>query len=303
MTTPGLTFPEHFDNTTISGYRNCPKSAYWRTHRLIVPADRSVHLIAGGAFAKGLEVTRKRYFDDGLKFDEALAHGCAAAIAAYGTYNPLPQHGNKSLDNILSALGYYFEVWEIDRTIIPVKQPNGKHSIEFSFAVPIPGVTHPETGHPLLYTGRFDMFGKHETLKLTLGEDDKTTSQLGKTWMEQWGMANQISGYSWAAAEYGIPLAGFCLRGISLLKSGHGNAEVITYRPTWRLNEFLMDLIDTIRSMIADWRRGYWVRNSAVTCNAYGGCGYRLLCESPNPEDWVDQYYEPNTFNPLKQTD
>lgn len=298
-----MTFPTILDNTTISGYRNCPTSAYWRTHRKRVPVEKSIHLIAGGAFAKGLEVTRKKFFDEGMPFDYAIAHGAARLVDAYGDYSPPQGYDNKGVLNLVGALGYYFDTWPIDRIITPLRQDSGKHGIEFSFAVPIPGVKHPETGGDLLYCGRFDMFGIHEGTKMLLGEDDKTTSQLGNTWLNRWPLSNQLSGYSWGAQEYGIPIAGFVLRGVSLLKNNYGHADTITYRRAWQLKEFVQNLQATVNDMIRDWQRGYWTKNYDSACASYGGCAYRTLCDSPNPEDWVDQYYVENTFNPLDSRD
>lgn len=295
-------FPLCLDNTMVSAYRSCPTKFMYNYARKLSGVAQSVHLVAGAAFARGLEVTRKEFFDKGTDFATALARGAAALVVAYGDFQPNQFQMAKSVENMIGALGFYFDTWPINRIIVPYKQENNTHAIEWSFAIPIPGVLHPDTGEPLLYAGRFDMVGVHE-YGMLLGEDDKTTSQLGDQWFKQWPLANQVSGYCWAAQEYGIPLAGFNLRGVSLLKNNFGHADAITYRRAWMIKAFLESLTRTVKDMIRDYGEGKWEQSFGNACSQFGGCSYFDLCNSPNPEDWISQYYVPNTWNPMASRD
>lgn len=298
-----LTFPTVFDNTMLTAYRTCPQKFYWAYIRRLRLPGESVHLVAGAAFAKGLEVVRKEYFDNKRDFDTALALGGKALVEAYGDFNPGPMHLNKSWDRMLGALGFYFETWPIDRIIVPTQlQPGTKHTIEYSFGVPFPGFTHPETGEPVVYAGRFDMIAKHETLKMLIGEDDKTTSQLGSQWFDKWRLSNQLSGYTWGAHEYGIPLVGFNMRGVSLLKNDYGHGEAIVYRKAWQIKEFVENARKTLEMMKRDWAEGRWQKQWDAACSSYGGCSFINLCDTPTPDDWMDNY-QPNTWNPLHSRD
>lgn len=294
-------FPKVFDNTMISAYRACPKKFWWRHQQMLQKGEVSIHLSSGAAFAKGLEVTRKCYFNRGMSFQDALDRGTAALIAEYGHVEPHPKYANKSWDRFVSALSYYFEVWPIDKGLTPINVGN-KHAIEWNFSVPIPNVRNPDTNEPILYCGRFDMAGVHET-GVKLGEDDKTTSQLGQSWYDRWRLANQILGYMWGSREHSLNLAGFNVRGISLLKHSHGHAETTIFINHWQIERFVENLVATVRKIINDYNFKTWELNMSHSCSAFGGCDYLPLCESPEPNDWIPIHYTENEWNPLASRD
>lgn len=298
-----MRFPEAIDNTMITAYRACPRKFWWRHQQLLQRGDISIHLTSGGAFARGLEVTRKRYFEDNLPFEDAICHGAAALYEAYGHVEPIPKYSNKSANNLVGALRYYFETWLIDRTMQPWRPtPTARPCIEWNFSVPIPGINHPDTGLPLLYCGRFDMVGLFENGML-LGEDDKTTGQLGQSWYDRWRLSNQILGYCWGAQAHNINLAGFTIRGVSLLKNNYGHAEAIVMVNPWQIARFVENLQTTLNKMLADYRKNIWAYDFAGSCSAYGGCDYLPLCESPEPETWIPLSYHRSEWNPLASRD
>lgn len=298
------TFPEAIDNTMVSAYRACPKKFWWRHSQSLQRTETSIHLTSGGAFAKGLEVVRKRYFDHGDSFDVALAKGAAALYAAYGHVEPHPKYTAKSAHNLVGALAFYFEQWPINRGLIPYRPSEGaRHTIEWNFSVPI-GLTHPDTGKPLLYCGRFDMVARHEGFQDALfGEDDKTTTQLGETWFTRWRLSNQLIGYAWGSREHGLKLAGFNVRGISLLKNSYGSAEDLKMINEWQIDRWLANLRLTVARMIKDYQENTWEMDMGKTCSEFGGCDYLPLCESPNPSDWIEINFVKNVWNPLASRD
>lgn len=262
----------------------------------------SVHLTAGAAFAKGLEVTRKRYFDHGEPFDIAIAKGAAALITEYGRFEPHPHYDRKDVYRTLGAMGHYFIEWPIDKIITPYK-PQGadRHCIEFSFAAPT-GVKHPQSGELLIYAGRFDFIGTYQD-SLIIGVDDKTASQLGQSWLQQWPLANQTMGYTWGAAQNGLKLNGFLVRGTSLLTNGYGHSEALNQFARWKLDMFERELNDTLQSMVKDWERGAWRMDLGSSCSSYGGCPYLMLCDSATPEDWIPVNFIERVWNPLASRD
>jgi hypothetical protein len=132
-----------------------------------------------------------------------------------------------------------------------------------------------------------------------LGEDDKTASQLGKTWLDKWRVSNQLTTYCWGAAQYGIPLAGFNMRGVGLYKARYDGVDAITYRRAWQLEEWERNTEATLRDVIRDWERGYFSYNWADACSSYGGCPYLLLCESQEPEAWLPVHFKDRHWDPL----
>jgi hypothetical protein len=153
-----------------------------------------------------------------------------------------------------------------------------------------------------MYGGRFDMFAEFQDAMFV--EDDKTTSQLGPSWMKNWVLDSQFTGYCFAAREFGHTVAGAIIRGLSILKSGYGHAQAIVYRPDWMIERWYENLLRTIEDMIRTWEQERYIYAlDKHSCNAYGGCGFSRLCESPNPQGWLEMYYEPRIWNPLAKGD
>ena len=180
------------------------------------PKAPSVHLVAGGAFAAGIESARRAFFLDGADGATAEGVGLAALIRHYGSLE-CPADSPKSLERVCGALEFYFERYPLGRDgANPITLAGGKRGIEFSFAEPT-HILHPVTGQPILYTGRSDMIAERAAGIYIY--DEKTTSSLGASWGKQWEMRSQFTGYGWAAKKQGIKVAGMIVRGISILKT------------------------------------------------------------------------------------
>jgi hypothetical protein len=179
------------------------------------------------------------------------------------------------------------------------KDADGKQTpaVEFSFALPI-GINHPQTGEPLLYCGRFDMLGIHNNTLYAV--DEKTTARLGATWQGQWDLRSQFTGYCWAAKEYGYPVAGAIVRGMSLLKNDFGFAEVITYRPDHLIERWLETTRYYINLMILAWQSKQFIHNLDGACTAYGGCPFKKeACDKKNPDEWLETNFVVRKWVPI----
>jgi hypothetical protein len=171
--------------------------------------------------------------------------------------------------------------------------------VEFSFASPLdPDLLHPETGEPLIYTGRADMIATYAGALSIY--DDKTTSALGATWAEQWDRRAQFTGYTWAARSYNIPVSQVVVRGIAILKTDIKHAQAITLRTDHHIAEWHEQAVRDIRRAIQCWKEGYWDLNLSDACSSYGGCMFKQPCTSSNPEPWLTGgNYAVRIWNPL----
>ncbi len=124
-------------------------------------------------------------------------------------------------------------------------------------------------------------------------------SQLGPTWSAKWRLRAQLTGYYWAAKQFGYPVQGVIVRGICILKRDITHQMVIEQRPNWDLDRWLAQLIRDAKRMIRCWEEDYWDYNLDDTCNSYGGCPYTTLCTSPNPEQWEATHYTKSVWSPL----
>lgn len=292
-------FPPVIDSTMLAAFA-CP-AKFWRAyvHRYSATAGKSIHLIAGGAYAKGLEVARKAYAA-GADPETALLLGTEALIEAYGDAEP--GDTNKSLGRMIGALEYYFNVYPLDTDDARIATIGGVPAVEWSFGLPLP-FTHPDSGEPLLYAGRTDMLCEFAGGLYAL--DDKTTSQLGATWPRQWEMRGQFSGYSWAARELGVRLAGTLVRGLCILKGGYNHAQAIVNQPDWKIDRWVTHRDHIITQMLESYRTGQYHFALNEECNAYGNCTFKQVCNVP-PEHqiaWLDTNYVEHEWNPLHKDD
>lgn len=293
-------FPAVIDSSLIAAFRSCPQKAYKEFVEHWKPRDPSVHLHAGAAFARGLEVGRDAHFVKGMSPESSIAAGLGALIQHYGEFE-CPPDSPKSLERMAGALEFYFDRYPLGQDkAIPMTLPGGKRGIEFSFLEPL-GINHPETGDPLLYSGRFDMLVNYENM--ALGEDDKTTSQLGASWPRQWDLRSQFTAYVWGAKQAGIKLDGFLVRGVSILKSKYDTLEAITYRPAWQIDRWHEQVLRDIQRMIQCWESGVWDYNLDHACAEYGGCPFKGVCQMQRPEILLRQQFERRKWDPVTRVE
>lgn len=289
-------FPIAIDSTFLGTFRSCPQKAFRQYVEHWKPAAESVHLIAGGAFADGVEAARRAFYERGEAPADAVAEGLRALINRYGDFE-CPPESAKSLERTAGALEFYFERYPLGGDgATPISFPDGRSGIEFSFAEPLP-INHPVTGDPLLYTGRSDMIA--DAFGGTYIYDEKTTTSLGQSWSRQWEMRSQFTGYCWAAKQSGLNPAGVCVRGVSILKTKYDTQEVLTYRSPYEIDRWLDQTIRDITRMIQCWEQGYWDYDLDHACSEYGGCALQSVCKSPTPDIWLNQYFIKRVWDPL----
>jgi len=319
-------FPHTIDSTMLATFRSCPQKLNLNYLQHWKPKEDSVHLVAGGAFARGIEAARKAYFE-GIAVEGKVSYipdpetgeqkrtvewqengcesgnsevaqelGLAALIVHYGDFE-CPPDSAKSLGRTAGALEFYYENYPfgMDGTN-PVTFSSGRRGIEFSFAEPL-DFKHPVTGDPVLYTGRADMVA--EFAGGTYVFDEKTTSQLGASWPRQWELRSQFTGYVWAAQQSGLSVQGAVVRGVSILKTKYDTLQAMTYRSPFEIDRWLKQVNHDLKRMQQCWEEGWWDFNLDHACAEYGGCQFTRVCKSATPESWLPMYFEQRVWDPL----
>lgn len=293
-------FPSVVDATMLATFRSCPQKLFRMYIEHWKPKGESIHLHAGKAFARGLEVARRAYYEEGKSEDAAIIAGAVGLLQSYGTFE-CPDGIAKTAERMAGALEFYFDSYPLSTDAAkPLEMPSGSSAIEFSFAQPLP-FTHPQTGDPVLYSGRSDMICTFADGVYI--EDDKTASQLGASWSRQWDLRSQFTGYCWAAREVGLPVNGVLVRGVSILKTKYDTLQAITYRPDWEIERWLRQVVRDLTTMKEMWNEQYWDFNLDHACSEYGGCPLTSVCKSPEPEAWLPVYFERRRWDPLARTE
>lgn len=289
-------FPHTWDSTMLGYFRSCPQKCFRSYVEHWKPKSESVHLVAGGAFAKGIEVARKEFYEHGKSEEDAIGAGLHALLVAYGDFEP-PSDSAKSPTRMAGALEFYFENYPLAAaSAVPVRFADGKLAIEFSFAEPL-DINHPVTGDPILYTGRADMIA--EFCGGVYCVDEKTTSSLGASWGKQWEMRSQFTGYQWAANRAGVNVQGTLVRGVSILKTKYDHLQHVTYRSQHEVDRWLDQTHRDIARAMKMWKDGYWDFSLDHACAEYGGCSMVSICKSPDPAAWLPLYFERRVWDPL----
>jgi len=282
----------------LNTFRSCPRKAELQFIHHWHSSTPSIHLHAGSAFARGLEVARKAFFDEGAPAEDAIAVGLRALVEAYGNVDCPPDHA-KSLERVLGAFEYYFSVWPLESDPArPARLASGRHAIEFSFAIPL-DIAHPETGDPILFAGRTDQIVQLENGLFV--EDDKTASALGASWARQWELRSQFTAYAWAAQKSGLPVDGVLVRGIAIRKTGYDHAQAITFRAPWEIDRWLRQTHRDVERWISLWRAGEYDYSLGEACLEYGGCMFSEICKRSNPEEWLPAYFQKRIWDPLRR--
>lgn len=289
-----MTFPAAIDSTMIAAFRACPRKFWLEFAQHWKPKAPSVHLHAGAAFARGLEVARRQFYEEAVPAADAVAAGMGALLAAYDSFDA--GDSPKSLERMAGAFEFYFDRYPLGSDHAVPATLAGRKCIEFSFAEPLP-LLHPDSGDPLIYCGRADMIAEFASGIYVF--DDKTTSSLGPSWARQWDMRSQFTGYCWAAQRVGLRPNGVLVRGVSILKTKYDTQQAISSRAEWELDRWYDQLLKDIGRMLTSYRLGEWDYNLDHACTEYGGCPFVAPCKSQDPQPWLDLYFEQRVWDPL----
>jgi len=288
-------FPDVVDFSILSSFASCRRKGFW-SHIRCLTTETSVHLHAGAAYASALKELRHAYYTDKVDLDTAIRRGFVALTKAYGSYDP-PLDAAKSWLNMVHSFLAYVRYYPLDTDLYVPHEIGGKKCIEFSFAIPLP-ILHPITKQPLIFAGRADMIATDGTSLMLV--DDKTTGQMGATWPEQWQMRGQFPGYLWAAQQYGFHCHGVLVRGVSIQKTQTKHLQVPVHFAQWQIDRWYEDLIQRTQHYIWCHENNFWPVDGEFNnkCADYGGCAFRLLCTSPDPESWTSKFIV-HRWNPL----
>lgn len=302
-----LPFPAFVDSTMLAAFRSCQTKFNYNFLRNLHADGKSIHLVAGGAFAAGLEAARRKVFTPKALMPEELAAlppldqdgmilaAFQAFAKSWGTYS-YSLDMQKSFVNTFYALDVYLRDYHpLTDFIQPMFDADGIPRVEFSFAIPLP-VKHPVTHDPILFTGRFDLLGTWDGVPVVV--DEKTTTALGEQWRRQWDMRGQFLGYCWACQQLGYPVTNAVARGTAILKTKVNFMTVPVHFPQHLINRWYDNLIITLHDMIRVWESSIYRMSFGEACNSYGGCPYTMLCTAAEPSRWFNNYTY-REWNPL----
>lgn len=292
-------FPAFIDSTTRKSWVACPMQAYYNHFLHLRPKGSNIHLHFGGVLAKAFEEFRKAFYGRAEGFDNSYKCGMNEILKGWGDIIT-PERSQKTFANCILCFDDYFREYPPADDPVKPLMIKGEPAIEFSFALPIPGLMHPQTGDPLVYSGRFDMLAEFNGGIFI--EDEKTAAALGPSWPKSYHLASQMTGYTWAAQQFGHKVAGVIIRGISPQTYQVKHLQLIEHRPKWQVDRWLAQLVRDVKRMISSWEEGVFDYNLDGSCASYSGCAYMTLCSARQPEKYMHEYHKV-IWDPLAGTE
>jgi hypothetical protein len=310
-----IQFPTSIDSTIISTFDSCPQKFLMEYVLRRVPIARSIHLHAGGCMASAFERIRHDFYVEGFTTEECLVRAFPHFVKQWGDMEA-PQGEYKDFTNCWAAVEAYFREYPMDTDYFqPMIKADGTPAVEFKFAIAT-DIPHPDTGDPILYSGRADMLASpRDNLDHIYVVDEKTTKQMGSSWGRQWDMRGQFYGYTYAAREYGYNCVGALVRGIAIQQTQFQFAEKPVILTDTQLETWWFEVNKKIRRAVAMYERarehyvddsdtshtflhGSFDKSFGDACSSYGGCMYAELCTHPAP--WLMyRSYEERVWDPL----
>lgn len=297
MNTP---FPSLLDSSMLATFKSCPAKFQMQYVDNWKSKGKSVHLHAGGAFAHGMEATRRSFYELHDDKETAVAKGLGALLEFYGNFD-CPPESAKSAVRMAGAFESYWDEYSLNHEdFTPISYAGGKRGIEFSFSHALP-ILRPDTGEPIVYCGRMDAIVSYLGGRFIC--DEKTTTQLGDSWAKQWPLRSQFTGYSWGCRESKLKVDGVVVRGVAVLKTMYKHAQDISYRSDRQIDEWYVELLSWVEDIVHCYKTGVWKHNFDHACAEYGSCAFMNVCMSEEKEKWLDTAFEKKVWNPLLRTE
>ena len=310
-------FPLLLDSTILCSYRACPQQAFRAYFQRMKSPGIDPDLHFGGCYATGLDTMRKAFYLHDYSSSESFSKGCTALTQAWGDYTPPDTKQGphvKSWAKCLEALDTYRKFWPLEDDNLKPLHHASIPSIEYSFTSTIidpftdlPFI-HPDTGDPLLHSGRIDMIAV--TAGSTIAPlDDKTSSRM---WDINWRLRNQFMGYTDQLQSQGIKTDLFLVRRMIIYKHQCTPLQEMITFPPHVLSRYREQRANTIHDMLRKWEffkhllletddEEPWRAfdyNFGDTCTAYKGCAFQELCLARDPTIH-EPSFEHNSWSPV----
>lgn len=303
-------FPELVDNSMRKELVKCQTAAKYRYEMNLRSVKmKRVDLHAGKAFAKGMEVLRRAYYIESATEIEAVAAGVKALYESYGDF-ACPKDSNKSADRMAGALAFYVERRPLAEDNFQPLKLGDKWGFELPFSFDS-AVLHPVTGVPIKYGGRLDFLALNKDDGKVWFVDEKTGSQLGDKWANQWQMDSQTTGYYKGvrhlldqAGLTELEVGGGYINGIAIKKYDYDHVRVGVHRADWEVERWWIQANSDLARWVHAHVHGSHDMALDHACAYYNNpCDFQLLCKSRNPERVMDGNFEVEVWNPIEGTE
>lgn len=276
--------------------QTCMRKAQYMLHEKLKADSESPALTFGSAVHKALECyyqlpVDNRAFKPAWSAEcERLAfgHECDVepdtALAAIKCFTdaarPLASLGEsdkRSIGNGIRILRAYFAQYANDRLVVH-RDAAGAPLIERSFEFRM-------CESELLtidYHGTVDIVLQNVDTQQIMVADHKTTSSLGREFINRARPNHQFTGYILGARRaLGIDTRLFMINGIQVAKTKCEFMRVVTERDEHDYQELEHSVISAVGDYIASTKHDIWPMSAPNPCSMWGGCQFIDVCSMP----------------------
>lgn len=287
-------FPIVLSNTDMSLWSQCKLRWFReRCQHLRKPNEKNIDLAAGGAFAKGMELVRKAFYQDKLPSSEAIQIGYDEILKS------MHESGNnddslKSPERMALALVEYFKEFPLENEeVVPSLLEDGTYAVEHKFTIELP-IYHPELKIPLIFKGKLDMLAT--SMGRTYIVDEKTTKAIKSNEADLLATSGQFIGYAWLARKLGTPVVGVKVRKVAIqvreIKIKEFEVPITDYMiDLWEAAFFkkVQEMVDDYESTVAGGDfKSIFTPDFGLGCTAYyRPCQYTAGCTSKYGENFL----------------
>lgn len=142
------------------------------------------------------------------------------------------------------------------------------------------------------YHGTIDLVLEDATSGEIIVADHKTTSSLGKDFLNRIKPNHQYTGYVWLAQEVlAVPAQKFLVNGIQVAKTKTSFSRQFTDRTPEDFAEMKLAVLQAVGNYLDSLDHGFFPQNAPDPCGLWGGCQFLEVCASPeNLRENIIQY-------------
>lgn len=291
-------FPLIISNTDMELWSQCQLKWFRERCQNLRRAGKSIDLLAGGAFAAGLEIARKSYYVDKQDSDTAIDLGYHHILAEMHK-ELMDTDVLKSPERTAMALVTYSQKFPFEmEDTIPAELEEGGSAIEHKLTAELP-IEHPELGIPLIFKGKLDMLATQ--MGRTYIVDEKTTKAISANQADLLRTAGQFIGYAWLVREKGITVVGAKIRKVAIQVKEIKVQEFEVPITDYMIDLWYQALLQKVEKMVRSYelvKQGFnfkaiFLPDFQNGCTAYfRPCAFMDGCSSKNGENFIESNFE-----------
>lgn len=326
---PSPTHPDDYilelDYSSISKFLECPRS-YENYAIYSREADRDNAATLFGKLFHSCEELRLR-----AGWSDAVRSAQHELVATHFLHHPAAPGDHRTGDRMVDILAKYNKLYAGDGWPDRVLHHSDDLMVERPFKIPLctmevntelpynpydlvanwstgydKPVLHVSSLHILL-TGRIDVILRDSNFNFVV--DHKTSSRGGREFEEAFYLSLQTRGYTWAAKQLGIPVAGLIMNAVVIRPPTKTGTATEFNRHTYfysedSLNEYEEEIKDIVSDLVHNLVRGRWPQTARSFKSPCAGCDYQDNCRLPRHQrsaDLQSDIYRNVTWSPINE--